>query len=155
MSFYFSYDADLKPLLDELSLSPEEVSLLYKPNEFHNTVLYSNGEYNKELNKIKLPSLEVEIKAIEVFRNINFNYLVLLLDNKELNVSHNFLKELLENENVQEHFNPHITIQKVSNIEEPLSTSIFENLIGKKVILSGFRCIPIKKKVLENVKVKI
>lgn len=144
MAYYFSYNTKgLYPILQG-NLPSNILDNLYSESKLHCTMLYSNGEYQKPYGKLKLPEVESTITEFSIWETFPGFVLVARLEDKELQEFHSFIKETFSLTHGNENFNPHITLQKADSREDLIPMEKLEFLIGQKVTLNSFRCIPIR-----------
>jgi 2'-5' RNA ligase len=151
MSYYFSYDVKNLYQKLEAQLPADVLSKLYSEKKLHCTMLYSNDDYDKGYKTIKFGEQQSQIKGIEVWRTSDSWVLVATLNNEGLQEKHDFLvNEVKATPDFS--FKPHITLQKEDKEENIIDMSEVKYLIGSKVELIGFRCIPIRKTVDSKLK---
>lgn len=151
MAYYFSYDANqLYNTIEQNSVS-NVIEKLYTKNELHCTMLFSNEEYQKQYNKLKFEPIEVEVKELAIWNNNGNFFIVAKIIGEKLYENHNKIKEEFSVRD-DGNFTPHITLQKVQSEKDLMDLTELQYLIGQKITLTGFRCIPMKKKTIEPLK---
>lgn len=150
MSFYFSYEiVNLYDILEKNLLS-SQLEKIYSKKKLHCTMFYSDEEYKKNYKTLKLPNHVSIIEAITIWNTGKDFVLVANLSRENLIEKHEKIKNEF-NLVYSKQFNPHITIQRLPQENQLLKPEDFKFLIGEKIELSNFRCIPIKNKDLNNV----
>lgn len=153
MSFYFSYDAaNLYDVL-ERNLSQSQLEQVYTKQELHCTMLYNDGEYQKAYKALKFPNHITQIEALTIWNTGKDFVLVANLKQDGLMKKHIEIKDKFDLQQSQQ-FSPHITLQRFPNEEQLLKIEDLNFLIGTEFQLTGFRCIPMKKKNVNQVKPK-
>lgn len=148
MAYYFSYSAKaLSPVLKS-HLNPKLYELLYNKNKLHCTMLYSSNEYQKEYSKLILPDINVTINQIDIWNTNDGFVVVAKVKGDEVFSMHEKIKKIF-NIDPDRPFNPHITLQKISSLEDAVDVEKLKFLIGLKVNLTKFNCINQSKKVLK------
>lgn len=151
MSFYFSYDADQLHTIIESKCSQEVMQKLYTKDELHCTMLFSNGEFQKEYNTLKFDKTTVTVKELAMWEHKGRFFIVAKIDGDKLYEYHDKIKETFNLKDDGD-FLPHVTLQRTNNKDDLININDLNYLVGHSIELKDFRCIPMKNKNIDTLK---